>query len=242
MFASLKMVNKRRPAVLEDSAVCTPECGRTTTLYSLVRVTPCTDVWLVTLLRRSRALRDGIRTRIRGSRSLGIVREDGTLSTDIRSRARNAYRCRSRTRNVVDLGPRRRIRFARQRGCTRQRVFAVLRDRSILRRLGQRSRGRRDENGVWLRRRRYLGARRRHCRVQKKQKNNVSIVSVVKSGDNEREERRRCALLTHESVLNLLIGFWRIKRLLRPGRLMATVAYSLQPAVAIRRWRVPFAR
>jgi hypothetical protein len=37
--------------------------------------------------------------------------------------------------------------------------------------------------------------------------NFVSIVSVVKSGDNERAERQRCALLTHESVLNLLIGF-----------------------------------
>jgi hypothetical protein len=71
-------------------------------------------------------------TRIRGSRSLRIVRKNRTLSTDSRRLARNAYRCRSRTRNVVDLGPRRRIRFARQRGCTGQRVFAVLRDRGIL--------------------------------------------------------------------------------------------------------------
>jgi hypothetical protein len=139
MFASLKMVNKRRPAVADNSAVSTPECGRPPTLYSLVRVTPGTEVGLVTLLRRSRALRDGIRTRIRGSRSLGIVRRNGTLSTDIGSWARNAYRCRSRTRNVVDLGPRRRIRFARQRGCTGQRVSTVLGDRSVLWRLGHRS-------------------------------------------------------------------------------------------------------
>jgi hypothetical protein len=43
---------------------------RTPTLYSPVRVTPGTEVGLVTLLRRSRALRNGIRARIRGSPSL----------------------------------------------------------------------------------------------------------------------------------------------------------------------------
>jgi hypothetical protein len=42
--------------------------------------------------------------------------------------------------------------------------------------------------------------------VFKRNRKNVSIVSAVKNGDNGRAERRRCALLTHESVLNLLIG------------------------------------
>jgi hypothetical protein len=77
MLASLNMANKRSPAVVDDSAVCTPECRRTPTLYSLVRDTPGTEVGLVALFRRSRAVRDGIRTRIRGSRSLGIVPKTG---------------------------------------------------------------------------------------------------------------------------------------------------------------------
>jgi hypothetical protein len=43
MFASLKIINKLRPTVADDSEVCTSEFGRTYTLYSLIQVTPGTE-------------------------------------------------------------------------------------------------------------------------------------------------------------------------------------------------------